>query len=364
VKAPPDGTPQIRAYNRQTVAHRVSRHLQNSQRGSPVQRLTISAVLLLSCLSTGCVGNVAKMISEYHQVGNKSEGVTFYVGGAGPIGNVGSLDVPNGLHDAGYTGFVEIFPWQGLTHAGDQINLSRNRGKATELAAAIRQYRRRYPKQPINIIALSAGTGIATWALEYLPEKIQVENVVFLGCSISSNYDMTRALSRINRGLYVIYSDEDPILQKVVWYTGTVDRSSAAEGIAGIEGFHPPPHEGPDTMRQYHKLHNVPYRLDFAEGGYEGGHTDSTSRLFIADYIGPVLLGNDRKLIGEPEELRRLVADSPTAKPAQTQPASNKMKKPAKSKRGQSTTQSALEASRTKRSTSSRDRLPVTSAHR
>jgi pimeloyl-ACP methyl ester carboxylesterase len=308
-----------------------------------VQRLAISAAVLLSCLATGCVGNVAKMISEYHQVGDKEKGVTYYVGGAGPVGNVGSLDVPNGLHDAGYSGFIEIFPWQSLTHAGDQINLARNRGKGAELAASIRQYRRRHPEQPINIIALSAGTGVATWALEYLPEKVQVDTVVFLGCSISSNYDLTRALSRIRRGLYIVYSDQDPILQKVVWYTGTVDRSSAEEGVAGIEGFHPPAREGPDTLKQYRKLHNVPYRLDFTDTGYEGGHTDSTSRLFIAEYIGPVLLGDDRKLLGEPEPLPRLVVNTPPTRSVASQPARTRLKKSDPAKRQGPTSRPTVE---------------------
>src|SRR5262249_12353894 len=151
-----------------------------------------------------------------------------------------------------------------------------------ELAYAIRDYRRIYHNQKINIIALSAGTRIATFALEFLPDSMKVDNVVFLGCSMSSEYDLTPALQRVNGGLYVIYSAHDPILKNVVTYTGTVDRGSAAEGIAGIEGFHTQASPRRESESQYAKLHNVEYRYEFEETGYKGGHTDSTSRLFIS----------------------------------------------------------------------------------
>lgn len=256
--------------------------------------------------SSGC-GTAVKLLAKTQQQGDREFGLTYYLGGAGPIGNVGSLDVPGGLLDAGYKGAVEVYTWQSLTHAGDQINLSRNRAKAAELAAEIKRYRRKYPEQKINIIALSAGTGIAAFALEYLPEGIQIDHAVFLGCSLSSRYDLTRALRRIRGGLYVVYSEFDPILKNVVWYTGTVDRSSAEDGVAGLEGFRLPEHKGPDTERQYAKLHNVPYRYEFYDYGYEGRHTDSTRREFIREFIAPVILGDDHRLRGELHEENPLV---------------------------------------------------------
>ncbi len=252
-----------------------------------------------SCLVSGC-GHAVRFIGN---TGDKSKGITYYIGGAGPIGNVGSIDIPNGLKDAGYEGAVEIFTWQGFTHAGDQINLSRNRSKAAELATKIRNYRRKYPNNEINIIALSAGTGIATFALEYLPQDVHIDQMVFLGCSLSSRYDLTRALRRVVGNVYVIYSPRDPILGKVVWYTGTVDRASASEdGIAGLRGFRLPHSMGPDTERQYSKLHNIRWRDDFSDSGYDGLHTDSTKREFIRRYIGPLIRGNDELLIGRGAE--------------------------------------------------------------
>lgn len=292
------------------IAHSRRRPLSHSDRvgasnekipGMPLRYFPCLIIFVapLALLSSGC-GTAVRFLAQTQQEGDRSNGLTFYLGGAGPIGYVGSIDVPGGFQEAGYQGAVEVFTWQSLTHAGDQMNLSRNRSKAAELAAEIKRYRRQYPSQKINIIALSAGTGIATFALEYLPEGIQIDRAVFLGCSLSSKYDLTRALRRVRGGLYVVHSEFDPILKNVVWYTGTVDRSSAEDGIAGLVGFRLPDQKGPDTERQYAKLHNVPYRYDFSDYGYEGQHTDCTNREFIAEFIAPAVMGNDKKLIGEP----------------------------------------------------------------
>lgn len=269
---------------------------------------------------TGC-GAVVRPIAKLEEQGEERKGITYYIGGAGPIGNVGSWDVPRGLAEGGYQGFVEVFTWQGMTHAGDQINLSRNRAKAAELAAEIKRYRRRYPAQSVHIIALSAGTGIATFALEYLPEDVGVDRVIFLGCSLSSTYDLTRALRRVRGGLYCIHSQGDAILRNVVWYTGTVDRSAGDEGIAGLDGFQMPASKGPDTERQYQKVHNVPYRTDFAYSGYEGEHTDATQKEFVRDFLAPVVLGKDNVLLGRKAEAKSSAGRSATSRPT-SRPAS------------------------------------------
>ena len=290
--------------------------------------LAILGVLLLG--DAGC-SQFVKVASGVRAPGDKRQGITYYIGGAGPIGNVGWLDVPNGLTDAGYQGYVDVFVWQGFTHAGDQINLSRNRDKGSELAHEIRQYKRSYPTREVNIIALSAGTGVAAFALEALPEGVKVDNVIFLGCSLSSHYNLTRALKRVRCGLYVIHSETDRILKDVVWYTGTVDRSSASEGVAGLEGFHIPSHPGPDTEMQYLKLHNIAYRPEFAEAGYTGGHIDTTCRAFISQYLAPVLMGRDDILLGEPGRAERERTTAPssssrpyTPRPPTTHPASDR----------------------------------------
>lgn len=278
---------------------------------------------LLLCvipLSFGGCSRIVGFIVDRQPEGEERKGITYYVGGAGPIGNVGSFDVPGGLRDAGYRGRVVPYVWQSWTHAGDQINIARNREKGYELADEIQSYRRRYPKNDINIIALSAGTGIATFALEYLPERVSVHNVFFLGCSMSSRYDLTRALKRLDGRLYVLYSPDDQVLEKVVWYTGTVDRSDASEGIAGMRGFESPGNSHSDTSIQYEKLRNVPHRPEFALYGYEGGHTGATSREFVRRYLARALMGRDEDLLGKRYAPRNRRAESVSAVGASRSP--------------------------------------------
>lgn len=261
---------------------------------------TIKLLLLAIVLTIGpgCSDIVKFAVDKTQPRGFSGLGIAYYVGGAGPAGNIGSFDVPRGLRDAGFLGNVEVVPWQSWTHAGDQLNLSRNRHKASELAEDIRAYRRRQPDAPIHLIALSAGTGIATFALEYLPESVQVDNVIFLGCSMSAQYDLSRALRRVRGKMYVLYSSNDIILKNLVWYTGTVDRHEGSEGIAGLEGFRRPRLWYPDTAGLYDKVVNVPFRSEFRDAGYDGGHTAATNKSFVQYYIAPAMMENDRRLVG------------------------------------------------------------------
>ena len=284
--------------------------LASAQRG-------LCTILLAVCLlaNEGCSNLVKFAVDKTQPQGSKIYGAVFYLGGAGPVGNIGSFDIPKGLRRAGYKGHFEVFPWQTISHATDQIFIARNRAKAEELAEKIRRYRRLYPDAPIHLVALSAGTGVATFALEYLPESIDIESVIFLGCSMSSKYDMTPALRRIRGRLFVLHSANDEVLKNVVWYTGTVDRASSDAGIAGLEGFYTPSNVFPDTERQYLKLINVPYRSEFSSADYGGGHTSATSTQFVQQYLAPAIMGNPTPLMGRAQYQAPPATYTPTDTP-------------------------------------------------
>ena len=272
-------------------------------------------------------GGCARIAHWVGDSGDPRQGITFYVGGAGPMGHFGSYDVPRGMQDAGYQGRVELFTWQGVSHTRDQLDLEKNRRTAVRLREKIRNYKRLYPDQPINIIALSAGTGIATFALEVLPESVQIDNVVFLGCSMSARYDLTRALKRIRGRLHCVHSPHDAILRNVVALAGTVDRSSSTDGIAGLVGFSSPKQPGADTKAQYAKLQNIPYRTEFADSDYDGGHLDSTARAFIRDHVTRLVIGvegSESQPVGtagrSTTQHRPIAASRPTDAPQPTGP--------------------------------------------
>ncbi|MFH1747095.1 MAG: hypothetical protein ABIG44_08635 [Planctomycetota bacterium] len=224
-------------------------------------------------------------------------GRTYYVGGAGPFGHVGTIDVPTGLRRSGYRGSIEVFGWQGTlpSTVRDQVDSNRNRQQARRLAGRIADYLRQYPGCPVNIIALSAGTGVATWALEALPEECRVGTVIFLGSSLSREYDLSRALQRIDERLYNYYSPDDPVLRYALPLAGSVDRETRGRNIAGLFGFELPAEADAATHALYaERLVNRPYHKRYRQYGYRGMHTDATSPEFVHIVLSPLLMRGPR----------------------------------------------------------------------
>lgn len=217
-------------------------------------------------------------------------GKTYYLGGAGVLGHVGSISVPKGLRAGGYQGAISVVGWQNWFGGvlRDQIDRGRNEREAASFADEIIDYLDRYPGRRVNIIALSAGTGIAAWALERLPEEYHVGTVVFLGSSLSRRYDLGPALRRIDDKLFNFYSSDDPVLRYALPIAGSVDREFGGS-VGGRFGFSAPRRADDDTRRLYlEKVRNMPPLRRYGRYGYEGGHTDGTEEAFVRNVIAPL----------------------------------------------------------------------------
>lgn len=212
-------------------------------------------------------------------------GKVYYLDGAGNWG-FGVSEVPQGLRQAGYQGSVEVFVWtSSFNPAIDQVNIAGNRLRAALLSGKIQDYIRRHPDQSVNLIALSAGTGIATWAVESLEKQYHVDNLVLLGSSLSFDYDMTRALSHIKGKVYVYYSPHDEVLTTGAAALGTVDRKFV-DG-AGLRGMRPNGRSNP-------RIVNIGWTSRYSRLGWTGAHTDATSPAFVAREIAPRILPSIR----------------------------------------------------------------------
>jgi hypothetical protein len=221
-------------------------------------------------------------------------GKLFFIGGAGPIGTVvGRQDVPVGLRLGRYDGAIEVFPWQAPVGGTlrDQTDRRRNQGQAYRLAQRIIEYQDAHPGRPVNIIALSAGTGIAAWAIEALPDNHRVQTVVFLASSLSRDYDLTGVLKHLDGRLYSFASARDPVLRYVVPVAGSVDRQFGFGQAAGLYGFTPPQGADVHIRRLYRqRLRNRAYRSSYARYGYRGQHTDATELRFVQHVVAPLLV--------------------------------------------------------------------------
>lgn len=203
-------------------------------------------------------------------------GKTFYLDGAGNWG-FGAAEVPDGLRQAGYVGDVEIYVWTtSFFPLIDQLNIGAAKLRALALAQKIEAYRKEYPNNEINIIALSAGTGVAIWAVESLHEGVQINNLVLLGSSLSHDYDASQALANMTGKIYVYYSGRDTVLP-TVRIVGTIDgrRGVDAAGSVGLRA--------PAGMEK--RVVNTPWSAQWLKYGWTGSHTDCTDGRFVRNEI-------------------------------------------------------------------------------
>lgn len=263
----------------------------DSTRPSSFARLlTIAiAVSAIGCSSTGLPTQLP-MRAERMQ-----HGYLYYFDGAG--GGTAKKNwaegVKDGLIAGGYRGAGEMFSWEtgdGLI-ADQDASVKYKRAKAAKVAPQMVKYAKDYPGAPLDVLGFSAGTAIAIFALEDLPESVQVNEVVLLGTSISRNYDLTKALKRVKGHLYIYTSTHDRVLGFLMPFSGTADRKYDDPG-AGIKGFVLPAGASAETRKLYaEKIVTIPWTAKLEKDGDYGHHFDNIKMEFIRDHVAPLFLG-------------------------------------------------------------------------
>ncbi len=233
------------------------------------------------------------------QLPNRAEriqhGYLYYFDGAG--GGTAKKNWADGVKDGllagGYDGAGEMFTWEtgkGLI-ADQNASVAFKRARAHEAAAKIISHAKEYPEPPIDILGFSAGTAVAIFALEDLPESIQVNDMVLLGTSISQNYDLTKALKRVKGHVYIYTSTQDRMLGFLMPFSGTADRKFDDPG-AGITGFVLPKGTTAATRKLYsEKIVTIPWTARLEKEGDHGRHFDNVKMEFIRDQVAPLFLG-------------------------------------------------------------------------
>jgi hypothetical protein len=254
-----------------------------------MKRCPIIAMMLLAAAIAGCGQADQRSASDQCL----PEGYVFYLDGAGGGGLLNwSAGVREGLREAGYNGFGEMFSWEtGLGPVADQIaSVDYKRLKARDLVHRFDQHRQACDSDPMHIITLSAGSAIAVYALEEMPDGQFVDNVVMLAPSINADYDLSRALRHIRGRLYVFTSTGDAVLGSLVPLVGTADDVRGGQA-AGLEGFRIPSGASPEARRLYaEKVQAVPWRQEFGDSGNFGGHLDSVNAVFIRDHVARLVM--------------------------------------------------------------------------
>ena len=236
------------------------------------RRLGVSITLLAGALS-GCVSAFGP---------EAQNGITFYCPGVANA-DLGDAGIRAGLEQAGYRGQVARMTWSvSFNPVIDQtVRIIAQQG-GKRLADYIQEYIDKYPGRPVNVVGLSAGTGVAIWALEALKPQYQVDNVVLISSSLSHDYDVSRALPRVQGRIYNYYSPTDAVLAGPMKVFGTID-GVFLQDAAGAVGLRVPP--GADG-----RIVNIAWRSEFEKFGYYGGHGDGTSAEFVRYEIAPHLV--------------------------------------------------------------------------
>ena len=222
-------------------------------------------------------------------------GYIYYLDGAG--GGTAKENYAQGVQQgflaAGYRGAGEMITWEtgkGLM-ADQDASVKYKRSMAKEAAAKITQRAQANPGVPLNMLGFSAGTAEAVFALESLPETVQVDTVVLLGTSISRDYDLTKALKRVSGHIYIYTSTHDRMLGFLMPFSGTADRKFNDPG-AGITGFVLPAGATSATRKLYaQKIVTIPWTAQLEKDGDYGKHFDNVRMEFIRDHVAPLFMG-------------------------------------------------------------------------
>ena len=207
-----------------------------------------------------------------------NRGTIFLLGGINDIWVVGRA-WRRWLPAAGLPHRFELIRWQQgfravLTFA-DLWRTDHHRQVATDLAVRIRETQAAFPGEPIHILAHSAGTAIAAYALEQLTPAEAVTSAALVGSGLSPDYDLSEALHRTVAGILTVESRLDALFLGVgTRLLGTADRRWSF--AAGMVGFHPP-----SDPAVADKLHRTQWSPRFLRQGWLGGHISIASPWFI-----------------------------------------------------------------------------------
>jgi hypothetical protein len=254
-----------------------------------VAQFGFSLFLLVALACGGCQGSAG---SRNEPQGSLPPGSTFLLHLPGVAGDtVFDRSWIMALKLGGAADRVELFDWTCHDPGIDALQAySRNWREAGRIARLISSRAAADPSGHIIVTAESGGAGLVIWALERLPRKVQVDQVLLVQPAISPNYDLSAALKHVKRNVYYTSSPGD-------WFVlgfgtrvfGTSDGRKT--DAAGLVGFRSP--SGANASL-YRKLVQLKYDPAWMRWGDFGSHTGGMSTAFAYHVLAPLLAGPQR----------------------------------------------------------------------
>jgi pimeloyl-ACP methyl ester carboxylesterase len=166
----------------------------------------------------------------------------------------------------------------------------RNVVEADRLVQRILEYRRNYPGRPVHLVGHSGGAAMVVLALERLPAGAFVTSTVLLHVAISPGYDLSHALEHVEKRVWNFRSILDLLFLGIgTCVSGTVDGYHTM--AAGVLRFRRPT----EAQRSLYdeKLQDVPFTPSMVAAFNLGGHFGPVNRVFVAEHVAPLLIGDD-----------------------------------------------------------------------
>ena len=239
---------------------------------------TAAALLGAAMACAGCAGN-----AEYLTEDRLENGLVVILPG---IEGHSALNenIRRGLVSGGVHRGIPIRTWgRPVPLVGpliNQVDFVGNRLAGERMAKSIVEYQDKYPDRPVYVVGHSAGGGIAVFTAEAMPEDRQIDGLILLSASISSGYDLKKALSRCRNGIVNFYNKGDAgVLGVGTVVLGTVDGThGVSAGLVGFDDFDKP---GYENLYQV-KMKNVS----------DDSHTTSTQASFVSAFVAPWVLSD------------------------------------------------------------------------
>ena len=219
--------------------------------------------------------------AEFTTADQKARGLVLILPGIeGP--SPANADIRRGLVAAGLDWAMPIHAW-GVPVPGagmliNQVNFLGNRLAGAGVAGFIAKYQDEYPGRPVYVIGHSGGGGVAVFTAEAMRDGKKIDGLILLSASISSGYDLTKALANCRNGIVNFYNPDDTMLLGVgTTIVGNVDGGHGPS--AGMAGFE----------KTFARLFEE--RVDSFAGG--DPHFAATSVAFVSARVAPWVRGGN-----------------------------------------------------------------------
>jgi hypothetical protein len=192
-----------------------------------------------------------------------------------------------GFGDQGVSVEIQIYDWTENDPGIPALQAyKRNHAEAKKIAEMLTNRFHANPNRTIYLTCHSGGAGLAAWALEELPADVHIDSLLMLAPALSPDYDLSPALSHVQRSADVLWSDQDTgILNLGTRTFGTMDGKFTVS--AGYVGFRQPAKA--DAV-QYAKLHQFPYHPAWLKYGHFGDHIGPTETPFARHVLAGLLI--------------------------------------------------------------------------